>query len=197
MTDDDLKKILKKLPIPASTESARGRAWHQANVAFQAAPAEAKRASATGMHMLRWASGVACLAVTCLAAAWIFFDLSGKDADDFTRTLQEMEMLFPDRLNAVIERDGEYQIDVSEGNSGVDVQPVIVEFKRGSQTVRVLSFSGRRVCVDLGEKETCFEPLVTGEGEVILAGENFLWSPKAPSRLNGFIVTARQLDSAS
>jgi hypothetical protein len=72
-----------------------------------------------------------------------------------------------------------------------------VEFRRGASTVRVLSYSGRRVCVDLGGRRACFEALLSEQGKVIVAGDDFVWSADDHATAGGWKITAAALVQAS
>jgi hypothetical protein len=65
--------------------------------------------------------------------------------------------------------------------------------REGTNTIRVLTYSGRKVCIEIGGRQECFEPLVTGEGTVILSGDHFVWSDKDPQRIAGYKVEARTI----
>lgn len=198
MTDDDLKRKLRTLEVPAPGEAARARAWHRARLAF-ASSERGRTTSQTVESPARWALfrwAVPTLAAAIWAAIWLFALPPRGTAIAWNRVLQEMETVFPNRLNAVIERDGAFEVELSQDNAAAPGQPIMMEFRRGSHALRVLGFSGRRVCVDLDGVKACFEPLVTGEGTVILSGENFLWSPEHPSAPDGFKVQARALPPA-
>lgn len=128
---------------------------------------------------------------------WVAERPKGEDSFAWQRTLQELEALFPGQVNAVIERDGQVDVELAEAHAGGTGQPIVVEFVQGSRVLRVLSYSGRQVCVDLGGAKACFEPLVTAEGSVILSGEDFLWTSEHPVTREGYRVEARFLHPTS
>jgi hypothetical protein len=194
MNDEDLKKRLAELGVPEPDETARERALDRALTALRntTVEAEVKRPA----FFARWAI----LAGTCAVLALTVVVGSRPAGDDLVvwqRTLREVEALFPGQLTAVIESDGAVDLEISDEAAGGTSQPVLVEFTQGSRVLRVLSYSGRRVCVDLGGEKACFEPLVTSDGGVILAGENFLWSAENPASPGGYRVQARFLNPAS
>jgi hypothetical protein len=195
MNDDLLKKRLAGLKVPAPDETARERALHRALVALKNAPVELPRTSRP--FLWRWAAVAGACAAVAILAVWQAGRPVGDELAAWQRTLREVEMLFPGQVNAVIERDGAVDLELSEGTSGGTSQPVVVEFVRGASVLRVLSYSGRKVCVDLGEDRACFEPLITAEGRVILSGEDFLWTADHPVSRGGYRVEARFLHPAS
>ncbi len=107
-----------------------------------------------------------------------------------------MEGLFGAQLDAIVESTNEAP-DIRLSADATDfarprlAQPVLIQFQRvGGETTRVLSYSGRTVCVTLGGRRMCFEPLVTGRDEVILSGGAFCWSSEQPAAgWNGYQVT--------
>lgn len=197
MTDEELKSNLRTLPTPVPSGSARERAWHRTQLAFASSRSHPDTEKNEPRSFLRWALPVGTVLAILAAGLWLSVRPTPENSVAWNRTLQEMEALFPNRLNAIIERDGAFDLELSDDPTGAPGQPVVVEFRRGESSFRVLGFSGRSVCVDLGGTTACFEPLVTGEGVVILSGDNFLWSPDHPAEPDGFTVRARPLPSAS
>jgi hypothetical protein len=78
-----------------------------------------------------------------------------------------------------------------------DSQPLVVQLRRGAERLRVLSYSGRRVCLDLDGSRVCFDVLATADGGVLLAGTDFLWSPAHPVRVAGYEIRARSLTTTT
>lgn len=91
------------------------------------------------------------------------------------KTLHEFEALFPRQLNAIVEKQGEVELDLAPAPDASAAQPVYVKLKKGFDSVQILSYSGRSITVMLGEKRLTFELLITGNGEVILLGDDFIW----------------------
>lgn len=112
--------------------------------------------------------------------------------------LAQVEALFPGQLDAVIEdSDGDVQVAVAQRTQRPSDQPLLVEFRRGDAMVRVLSYSGRHVCVDLGDRHACFEAMIGKRGEVIVAGDDFVWTTQNHARAGGWHITAAPLGNAS
>lgn len=198
MSGDFLKKRLNELKVPAPDEAARGRALHRALIALKNAPDASPESSfpPSPRPFWAWAMAVGALAAIGLAV-WVAERPKGEDSIAWQRTLQEVEALFPGQVNAVIERDGELDVELAQENAGGTGQPIVVEFVQGSRVLRVLSYSGRQVCVKLDGAKACFEPLVTAEGSVILSGEDFLWTSEHPVTRDGYRVEARFLHPTS
>ena len=208
--DDALHKRLSGLAAPEPDPAARERALHQATAALRASqlprPAAGRRWTAC-LTVPRWAlaGGVAVtiMLLVVLGVTLAVYQPDGKHPLALTaeRTLlSQMESLLGSQLDAVVERpDSEADIRLSAGAADITqpslAQPVLIQFRRaGSGTTRVLSYSGRVVCVTLGGRRMCFEPLITGREEVLLLGETFCWTQGQPSGgLNGYQVTAQAL----
>ena len=197
MNDKDLKRRLAGLPVPPASETACERALHRSLIALRQGPDTSS--SRPRVPFVRRLAGALALPAILLVIGLVFFRLvpAREGVASWQRTLQEMEALFPGQINAVIERDGDYDVELASRSVGSDEQPLIVEFSQGDRVLRVLSYSGRRVSVDLGGQVTSFEPLVTVEGDVSLTGDDFLWTEDHPASPAGYKVTARFLPCAS
>jgi hypothetical protein len=213
-TDDPLAAVLSGLQVPPPSPAARERALHRATIALRQSPAGTDDSASEPHHYTRrrfaitWslAATLAMLFAFAVIAFWHFEKLRQIEAlntqsIDMDRTvLAQIEALFGSQLNAVVEHAGSApDIRLAEdamdgGNEGGHSQPVVVEFTRGADTIRVLGYSGRAVCVDLAGHRTCFEPLETGDGQVILAGKGFCWTPQnRATQLSGYRVATKLL----
>lgn len=207
MTDRDLRENLAALRAPAPSPQARERALHRATLALDAAssakPASAPARYAASLRLLLATLGGA---VACLALGFWLAPSPSSPADapaplaarraDALRLLAEVRAVFPDRLDAVIDRDGALHLALSDHASGLaSDQPVLVELARAGRVVRVLGFSGRAVEMDLDGRRVSFAPLLTGEGGVLLAGSDFAWTDRqpAPAALAGWSIAALPL----
>ncbi len=204
--DDPLNHVLSRLPTPPCDPAGRARALYHATLALQGAvaagptrdtnvarrfsrgawtPAGLVRGHHVGGGIVLWAIShrrtVREKAVTTLPAE--------------RAMLTQIETLFGPQLDAVVESGGtapDIHLSPDAATTASLTQPLLIQFERtGARTTRVISYSGRRVCVKLGERKMCFEPLVTGRGEIILEGERFCWTPGG--LLGGYRVTARLL----
>jgi hypothetical protein len=194
MKDDDLKRQLRTFSAPQATETARERARHHALIAFREGGEESPHESRRGLA--GWAlTGLAAL-VLAGALFWSRQEPAGRVAGG-AALLAQVEALFPGQLDAVIEHDGEVQLALAPVPRHVSDQPVVVEFRRHGSTVRVLSYSGCRVCVDLGGRRACFEALLDKSGRVIVAGDDFVSTAEDRGSVGEWKITAAALDRAS
>ncbi len=196
MTDDELKARLRGLRVPPTDATARDRALHRAVIALKNARLYPLSAQRERRHPgLRWATAAGLIVFAAVLIINRLPQTLSPLAPEIL--LAEMNALFPGQVNAVIQENGEVSLELAEAPAPASDQPVLVEFEREGKVLRVLSYSGRRVCLDLGGESICFEPLVTAGGEVILSGEGFLWSSQHPSPEAGYQIRTQFLHPAS
>ena len=65
------------------------------------------------------------------------------------------EAFFPEKLEAIVMRGDQVELQPAAIPSLRSNQALLVEFTRGEETVRILAYGGRRVCVNLGSR-VCF-----------------------------------------
>jgi hypothetical protein len=207
--DDPLTRVLRGLPAPTVEPGARERALHRATIALQLAASSgdpcAANAGTVGRSFpsnLALAAGLgAFVGLIAILGLMVRFSPGSSRADALSpqaeRTmLKETETLFGSQLDAVIVREAsapEIRLaqDGQASAAGLS-QPVVIKFVRHGETLYVLGYSGRNVCLMLAGRKVCFEPLVNGQGEVILAGENFCWAPGQPAAaVAGYRVDTR------
>jgi len=209
MNDADLRSRLSALRPPALSEPAVARARFRASLAHAAAratpPAPVAHRDAPRPHpsaLRRFVSALALPALAALLLSPIIRDTPEPRIPSALvashQLLSELEALFPGQLEAVVEKDGAIQLELAEAPTAPAPadQAVLVEFTRGTQHLRVLAYSGRSVRLRLDRGELEFSPLLTGTGQVLLAGDDFAWSPSTPASpeaLAGWQITARPL----
>lgn len=218
MPDADLIKSLSALRPPLASEAARERALHRATLAFAAArhtpPDSAPEPVPRHRARLVPAGFLATVAAAVLllgAGFWMTppsrIVASGPDsaADSAAQSrdlLAELNTLFPGQLNAVIDRDGVLQLDLaatSHTSPAVADQAILVELLRDGRILRILAYSGRTVRLELDGVSLRLDPLLTSAGDVLLAGDDFVWSSARPAvaidadSLAGWQIAARPL----
>lgn len=195
MTDTDLKKQLSALVVPPVNGTSQARAFHRASIAFAQPDApligSRSRSSAWLTRAAAWCAGSA-LAAVAIGAFWFSHGPSAPSGD--LQTLAQLQTLFPGQLNAVIEHDGATQLDLGhESKADGASQPLVLVLERGGQRMRILSYSGRRITLDLKGARLSFEALITGDGGVVLLGNDFAWSSAKPGLLGGYRIEAHPL----
>jgi hypothetical protein len=204
MKDNDLRKTLSTLPVPPADPAVRERGLHRALVALAQPQTSAEAPAQASASRPLWGAALAAFVVVLVAGLLIFrganpgvapaVETAGTDA----QTLAQMQALFPEQLNAVIERDGVVHLDLAGGpSSTANEQPLLVQLERGGHRLRVLSYSGRSITLELKDGRVTFEALVTGGGDVVLSGNDFVWSSARPAALAGYRVNAQPLAPAA
>ena len=197
MNDESLKRALEKLALPSADDAARAIARHRAVTAFE------NRDTAPQRNPVPWLRLATLAAAACIALALVFAARSrsgggavaaatSSDRAD-ARLLAEMEALFPGQLDAVVATGNDIAVELAQEPGATASQRLAITLQRGASTVRVLGYSGRKVCLALDGRRECFEPLLTADGQVILAGDDFVWSEENPSPLAGYHIRARAL----
>ncbi len=191
MKDTDLHRLMGKLTVPPLDEAAREKARYRAAVAFANSPAT----PAHEPSPIRWRKYAAVAMAVLFIAMGLWVTLrphSAPNAD--AQLLAEMEKLFPGQLDGVICSNGNVDLDIAQRTSGANSkQALALTLRRGKQIVRVLGFSGREVRVKLGGKLCALEPLVTGDGKIIVQGTDFVWTGSQPIHIAGYQLEARTL----
>jgi hypothetical protein len=192
MNNEFLCRELRKLVPPSPSEAARARAKHRALLAFQ----NPDNTAATESMPAFWRRAWPLAAVLLLAglAAIVFWPRGGTEnlAED-RQMLRQIEQLFPHQLNAVVQKNGQVDLSLTETDQVGSDQPVVLMFKRKNDVVRVLSFSGHRVCVPLGAQKTCFEVLETTDGGIILEGDKDVLIASRHPTVEGYAFRAQPL----
>ena len=197
MDDQTLHNLLGKLSVPLLEDVAREKARHRAEIAF----ANRVAAFVPAQERARWMRkalilGFVGIGVVLICLTALQRTRSAGEPFAERKLLAEMEALFPGQLDGVISSEGNVSLDLapkaSDSKSGAS-QPLALTLQRGRQIVRVLGYSGRKVCVNIGGRKRCLEPLVTGEGKVIVEGDDFLWTDARPIKVAGYKLEARTL----
>lgn len=207
MTDHDLPSALAALRPPAPSEAAAARALFRAGLALASSrptPASPDSAPRSPFRRLFPALSASLPLVLSLLLLLPLFRAAPAPrqgtppTSDSAELLAQLQYLFPGQLDAVIERDGGLKLELSAEPSPAAApadQALVLELRRGARHLRVLAYSGRPVRLRLDRAELHFLPLLTGDGEVMLSGDDFAWTPSAPApgALDGWQITARPL----
>lgn len=191
MENDWLKKALSQVEVPPADPAAQDRALHRALIALQNPEREFMPSAA--VHWL-WPQLGTLAVVGLLVALMAWFFPGGESSKTAAlAVLDQVAAEFPGKLEAVVEHNGQVDVRLAEGEIATSAQPVQLVLKRGQESVKVLSYSGREVCLNLNGRKTCLEMLAQENGEVIVSGDRFLWSSKNPAELDGYRIEASAL----
>ncbi len=167
--NDDFPSI----PVPPLSDSVRERARHRALIAFRAqavSPPELR--ASLFWRLLVGGSAAFALAVFC-ALFFLPQPVLTPNARE-TQLLAQMHDLFGSSLSALLESRGRVEIQSSSDHGQPADQPLLIEMVQGRRKTRVLAFSGRDIELPIGDRTVQVDPLVTGEGDVLLVGEDFI-----------------------
>ncbi len=199
MNDPDLEQRLAAWTPPAPSSEARERARHRAAIALKQAAVETTGEQRPPDFSWKFVyAGLAAVALSVVVAVCWQQGVrrGGKPASAGADAglLAQVAAEFPGQLDAIIDRQGDLQLDLAPApDAAATDQPLLVEFQRGAARIRVFSYSGRKICLDLGNGPTCFEALIGGGGEVSVVGEDFVWTTQTPSVVKGWQISAASL----
>jgi len=203
MKEDFIRRRLGEMPTPAASESARDKARYHALIAFQQARSLAPESPESKRAF--WASYWSRLGVSALIALSAILisvllrpQATAENVATDRQMLQQMEKLFPQQLDSVVEEHGKIDLSVaSSAMVGAD-QPIVVIFRKPGDSIRVLSYSGHHVCVALGQEHRCFDILATPTGGVILVTDKEVVTTQGKARpiVAGYTVQALTLEAS-
>lgn len=196
MNDEELQQRLRQLTTSNPSETARERARHRALIAFrQRGSAQSDKFGRQGFQWNWRYAVVLALILGTLPPLFFGHSRNSENLANDRQILRQTEKLFPNQVNAVVEENGKIDLSIADSPVVGSDQPVLLLFKRGHETIRVLSYSGHRVCLMLGKTENCFEILATPTGGVILEGEDQVWLGSEHPKVAGYSLRAQTLAS--
>jgi hypothetical protein len=194
MNDESLNEKLRSLELPAPDPAAREKALHRALIAFENREASAPPTPRT--YRAGWLVVGAAAALVCALGILLPHVLTERPADLASQRalLKQMEALFPGQLRAIVEHGDDVDVLTEDERGSASDQPLVVTFRSAAKTIRVVSYSGRDVCLTIAGENVCFEMLLTDDGDVILSGKDFLWSRANRVQVAGCQVEASPLN---
>lgn len=191
--DHSLRTTLSELRIPAICEESRERALHLALEAFRVTEAPSESAPRFSWMMAGSIAAAACLLATML---WFWQGTNHEQTLASARLLAEMELLFPRQVTAVILDGSKMRIDLADvpADDPSD-QRIRVTLRRGNHFLSVLTYSGRRVCLELDHRQVCFTPLLDGEGSIFVVTDNNVLVPSGETKMAGFRLSVEHLEA--
>lgn len=130
--------------------------------------------------LLAWGFG---LATACILAGFFFGFWRGRTSTDapeaaaLERLFREVDILFPNQVQAIIIDEGGPRLVLSEQPNVPVSDPLLVKICKARSCENIITFSGQQIRVN-GE---VFDVLADGEGHVILAGRRSVWSSAQPA----------------
>lgn len=207
MTNRELEHLLKSVPVPERDseywEQFPGRVMRGLDRASRedagrtAAPVQGPAGGrwSTGLWpKVAFATGLAavCLVIGLLIGLHQGHQSAGDDLQlaEARKCYGEIETLFPNQVQAlVLDASGGHLVLAPEPNVPKSA-PLYVKICGARGCERVVTFSGQRIVVN----GTFFEVLVDRQGEVMLVGEQSVWSSSEPGeKIEGYRIEARPL----
>lgn len=179
MNDDDLKNLLSAWRLPEVSETVKSQAKWQSLVAFQNRDIHRplSLASAQKQPWKAFPFFKVGVPVFCLAAIFFLVWLMiNPDSERQNALLQELEILFPGQIEAVIKNGEEIELRLADTKilRPAD-QRVAVRIIVQNKEFQILTYSGVAVCVESSIGTLCLTPLINGAGRVLLLSENGLF----------------------
>lgn len=200
MTDPDLQKSLAALRTPPPSAQARDRALHRATIALANPAPDDTTPRRHPWSLLSLATlGAACTVMLC---GWLLLRTPVAPAAVARSTTADRDLLvqtgqlFPGQLNAIVIHNGTPQLDLSADATTQPApadQAVLVELTRDHHTLRILSYSGRTIRVQLNGADLHLVPLLTAAGDILLSGDDFIWTRDTPAQIAGWNVSTHPL----
>jgi hypothetical protein len=196
VNDDELQRHLSHLKTPEVSDTARERARFRATLALNRA--EVAQGAERAVVFWRWTTGVLAIALAG-ALTWQMWARPASPREDIAadqKVLEQMQALFPRQVNAVVVDNGKVDLSVTQSPAVGSDQPIVIVFRRDDKIIRVLSYSGHRVCLSLGGRDHCFEILATASGGIILEEADKAWLAASKPEIAGFSVRAQTLEAS-
>ncbi len=212
MTNHELDEILKAAPAPSRTPEYWAAFPKQVMHHLRQAPASAPEAAGprpqTFTTARRWTTALRThpafafgLAAACLAVGLfigLHYGRPGVPSDfqlaEARKCYSEVTALFPNQLQAlVLDATGGHLVLAPEPNVPIST-PLYLKICGPNGCRRIVTFSGQRIAVN----GISFEVLTDRQGEVLLVGEQSVWSSSQPNQpFDGCRIEARPLLTSS
>jgi len=197
--DDSLREALSHLQTPPCNGAARERALALSTAVLRdgmrarRSPFVAGQPSA-GWSRWRWLAAAA----ACLIAAlpWLLprgpVPTPVPKADVMGAVFGEIETLFPNQLDSVVVSPAGVTVNTSDvpTTTHADQRIRLVLSRAGSEAadVQVVTYSGRRVCVQLPGRELCMTPLLRGDGGVMVVTDTQVFGQDSALPVAGYRI---------
>jgi len=190
MNDDDLDEMLREAAVPERPQADWDRFPGQ--VVLRLSSGETR-----SLRRRFWPLAAAGLATACAGlllgfALWHRNGFGGPDGTELRdgRMLQALEAEFPGRLQAIIMDARGVRPQLSASSDVSESDPIWLEIREGKERRVVVTFSGQ--VIRCGGRDVVV--LADHDGQVMLLGPGFLWSPQASAgEAEGVEIKAEQL----
>jgi len=144
--------------------------------------------------VIRWSMrvGAAAVVIGLAIAVWKYHEASDTKPQDtaMLKYFSELEALFPDQLRAVIFDNYGPRLMLSEQGNVPRSTPVYLKVCAAKRCQKVVTFSGQQVPIN-GDT---YEVLTDAKGNLLLVGDNGVWSSAQPDSTSlPYVIEGRLL----
>ncbi|MEO7298744.1 MAG: hypothetical protein ABI042_09235 [Verrucomicrobiota bacterium] len=203
MTNNELEQLLKTVKIPERENSF----WENfSQTVLRKIGSESRLQAASGenrpktelqtrrpkLNFALWGIG---LATACLVVGFWFGFRNGhshgteEQLAAARKYLQNVEALFPNQVRAIVFENGEARLLLSEKADVPSSPPLFVKICSGENCRNIVTFSGQKIQAN-GQT---FEVLSDHRGQILLVGNNSVWSSADPVQKNNRLIQAQPL----
>lgn len=196
MNNTELNRLLKNAKLPPRSKEY----WEEFpdRVARELRrPLPERRQSASWVPRLAWAGA---FAVVCILIGFGIGQRQGRDTAlaengllQNRQVIEEVMAMFPNRVRAIVQDENGINIVLADKPDVAESPPLWVKVCRGTDCVSLVTFSGQELTV-AGQQMTV---LLDSAGEIILMGDQFVWSKDDGAGVPGDLhIRARPLELA-
>lgn len=196
MNDQRLKELLCAAPLPAPNGADRDAALQEMLREFRRSDSSVEAAAPWLLY--RAAPVFALCVLVCVM--FIRFQHEGIDGSERAAiiasgrtTMLETLKVFPRELKAIVLKNDQATVLTEEESPSTRDEAIFIEIRRGTETTRIFTFSGRMVDVDVDAGTMPIEVLVDGSGRIVIAGTNDVWSSNNPGFFAGSQIWAESV----
>jgi hypothetical protein len=183
MNDAELDKLLRGVPVPAR-DPAYWEEFPPTVIRHLAGPRSSGLSRPTRPWAGRFAWGIG-LATACIVLAFLIGVRHGRDTAPekaqiaaVEKAFAEICSLFPHQVRAIVMDDRGARLLLADEPNLPDSQPLFLTICGPKGCQRVITFSGEQIPIN---GEVC-DVLVNGRGQVLVAGDGWVWSGADASR---------------
>jgi len=209
MNEKMIENALRSLEVPPPDAVRREHALQRAQAGLDVAATAGTPSHRSPLRLVGWAAVpiAAVLAWLMLVPTSLTQQLhaprtrpgfSTAEVDDSRYILREVRLLFPDRLRAVVVDADGMNIELHDEPTTISDQPILVELSvPEAEPVRLISYSGQTVNATIAGRRMRLDLLLTGGDDVLVLGNDFIWTSHESLGTKGLRIRAQSLDVRS
>jgi hypothetical protein len=186
--EDTLKSRVGGLVVPPADSFRKAETLHLALSALDA-PASVIGFEITGHLVWKWAA--ACLMVAGIATfmTWPEHQMTlshpyvAGNNEPSLKTLEEISLLFPDQLDAIISKGSQMDLQLSKTQVRENSDQVVkITCTNNKESCIIITYSGRDVSFKFADGDLRVTPLIDADGAVIILTQDRVISPDDTSQ---------------